>query len=194
MKFQFLTTPSDVPVSDALLQTHFSMLGVDGDTHVETYPYIDAAAGEIEAQAEIAILARTVRAEMETPVPLGCPLPLMGPVLDGTVASLTLILPDGSQEAISASLHWIASGPKPELRILDNGLAPAALMEPDSLLWVDYLAGFGANVDSVPRDLQMAIVDQALRLYERRGDEDHKTAALTPSAARTVARYRRLRA
>ena len=58
-------------------------------------------------------------------------------------------------------------------------------------LVITYPAGFGDTASSIPADLQLAIMDQAARLYDLRGAEDG-VQGLSLAASRIAARYRRV--
>ncbi len=129
-----------------------------------------AAAREIEAHAELALLHQritvTVQAEGEA-IPLPC----------GPAASDAEVLVDGL-----ALVNGMAGGRHPVLHLPDHMRGPVV---------VSYVAGFGDTAGSIPADLQLAIMDQAARSYDLRGAED-AVQGLSLAASRIAARYRRV--
>ncbi|SNR24151.1 hypothetical protein EYF88_01740 [Paracoccus sediminis] len=129
-----------------------------------------AAAREIEAHSELALLRQlitvTVEAEGEA-IPLPC-----GPALsDATVTVDGLPLVTG-----------LTGGRYPVLHLPDDMRGAAVVV---------YEAGFGDTADSIPADLQLAIMDQTLRTYDVRGDAE-AAQGLSLAASRIAARYRRV--
>lgn len=143
--------------------------------------YAQAAAREIEDYCGLALLAQEIVA-VSDPWP-GQVLRLpVGPANPSGVPVVELIEGDGSLSPITEG--WTFHGGRyPTITFTGT---------PGGRLRVTYEAGFGGDADALPRDLHHAIMDQALRLYDRRGDVD-APATLAPSAARIGARYRRVR-
>lgn len=158
---------------------------VDGD-HDDTALAMmaDAAAREIEAHSELALLAQTIA------VTLGawcCRIPLpIGPIwTEGlTDHPITVELID---EAGNVTPHpagwWIEGGRYPVLSLTASGQGEQ--------LRITYPAGYGDTAGSIPADLALAIMDQATRLYDLRGAEDG-VQGLSLAASRIAARYRRV--
>lgn len=142
--------------------------------------YASTAAREIEDYCGLALLAQEIVA-VSDPWP-GQVLRLpVGPANPSSVPAVELIEGDGSLTPITEG--WTFNGGRfPTITFTGT---------PGGRLRVTYEAGFGADAESLPRDLHHAIMDQALRLYDRRGDTD-APATLAPSAARIAARYRRV--
>ncbi|MET4102387.1 putative phiE125 gp8 family phage protein [Roseovarius sp. MBR-78] len=143
--------------------------------------YASAAADEIEQHAALALLAQEIVA-LSTSWP-GAVLSLpIGPVDAGEVPTVEQIELDGSATAITTG--WT----------LQHGRFPTITFETEPVgpIRVTYTAGYGADETALPRDLSLAILDQAIRLYDKRGDMDN-SPGLAPSTARICARYRRVR-
>ncbi|RXF73902.1 head-tail connector protein [Hansschlegelia zhihuaiae] len=132
-----------------------------------------AAAAEIEAHAEVALLRQQILWTIEaagTSVVL--PIAPLAPGAVVTVNGETV-----EPEAVTPGKH-------PVLRLPDGLTGQVTII---------YEAGFGDEPEDVPGDLQLAIADQAGRLYDLRGSQDGKQG-LSVAAARIAARYRRVAA
>lgn len=163
-----LTLASPVSLADA--KDHLRVMHDDDDLLIQRY--IDAAAREIEAYCEIALtrqtISLTVLAEGGDIIPL--PIGPLAPDAEVTVDGAPLV-------------NGITLGRWPVLMLPDWMTGPVA---------VTYTAGFGSTADSIPDDLQLAIMEQAAFAYDNRGDAEAKPG-LVPAAARICARYRRVR-
>lgn len=166
-----------IPVSTALIAEH---MRIDASATTAALPYVSAAAQEIEEYADLAILDQTIKAISEHFPHSVIRLPI-GPVADGAVVTVARLEGDGSTTEITEGFT------------LTPGRFPFLTFDtaPLGRLIVTYPAGFGSDDADVPPDLQLAIVDQALRLYDQRGDVDARPT-LSPAAARIAARYRRV--
>lgn len=169
------TTSNPVAAED--LADHLRVETVEA---ISAMRYANAAADEIEAHAALALLSQEIVALSDTwPGPV-LSLPI-GPVQDGATVTVELIEMDGSATTITTG--WT----------LQAGRYPLITFttEPAGKIRVTYTAGYGDDGTSLPRDLHMAVMDQALRLYDRRGDMDEHPG-MAPSASRICARYRRV--
>lgn len=145
---------------------------IDGDYENDALAMMaGAAAREIEAHCELALLTQlitlTVQAEGEA-IPLPC----------GPADSLGEVTVDGA-----ALINGLTGGRYPVLHLPDDMRGPVI---------VAYVAGFGDEADSIPDDLQLAIMDQAGAYYDTRATTDGPQG-LTLAASRIAARYRRVR-
>ena len=165
------------PVDFNLFADHLRIEATEAATALA---YADAAAREIEDYCGLALLTQEIVAVSDPWPGRVLQLPI-GPANNPEAVTVELIEGDGSFTEITEG--WV----------FNPGRYPAIAFTgtPGGRLRVTYEAGFGANADSLPRDLHHAIMDQALRLYDRRGDTD-APATLAPSAARIAARYRRV--
>ena len=164
------------PVDVTAFKDHLRLEAVEA---AAALAYAEAAAREIEDYSSLALLTQEIVA-VSDPWP-GCTLSLpVAPATD-TAPTVELIEADGTFTEVAEG--WTFT----------PGRYPAITFEttPGGRLRLTYQAGFGADADALPRDLHHAILDQALRLYDRRGDVD-APATLAPSAARIAARYRRV--
>lgn len=150
--------------------------------------YADAAALEIERYANIALLTQeivaTIRPDASPVSTLQAELyqvPLIGPVDVATIPTVVTVAANGTTTPMLTGWTWQA-GPYPSITF-DT--------VPTDTVRINYFAGYGPTHGSVPADLRHAVMDQALRLYDRRGDVD-APATLAPSAARISVRYRRV--
>ncbi|MDX5401407.1 MAG: head-tail connector protein [Rhodobacterales bacterium] len=140
-----------------------------------------AAMADIEEAAQIAVLAQTIRVTSFRPgyeTTLHLPI---GPALQPEAVTVTL---DG--EPFTG--FEMVTGNRPMIRFHASYPDPAP-----SRLQVEYVAGFGTDAQSVPRDLQLAITDQAALMYEARGEMDPKARSISATMARIAARYRGIR-
>jgi uncharacterized phiE125 gp8 family phage protein len=140
--------------------------------------YARAAADEIEHHTALALLTQEIVA---TGSAIGTVASLpVGPVQAGALVTVERIEEDGTTTPVTG--FYLVHGRYPSLRFD---------VAPEAELRVTYEAGFGADATALPRDLSVAILDQAIRLYDRRGDMDDNPR-LAPSTARICARYRRV--
>jgi len=142
---------------------------------------IREAAADIEAATGLALLSTSVTHTTADRPGQVIPLPV-GPVASGAVATVHLIELDGTLTPV-ASGFWLEGGRYPRLHFTTT---------PGGRLRITYTAGYGASAASVPRDLALAICEQAVRLYEQRGGVMDKGPALSAQTARVIARYRRI--
>lgn len=143
--------------------------------------YAFTAAAEIERYADIALLDQTITAVADPLTGKVLALPV-GPVALGASITVELLEQDGSATPITSG-WFLQAGPRPQL-FFDT--------VPGGAVRTTYTAGYGDTPDTIPEDLSHAIMDQALKLYDMRGDMD-APPTLAPSAARICARYRRVR-
>jgi uncharacterized phiE125 gp8 family phage protein len=135
--------------------------------------FADVAGQELEQYIPIALLDQEIDAQGQ-PDARGVAFLPIGPAPSQTPTVETL---DGT-----ALPHLFTPGRNP-LVTLD---APH-----EGEIRVTYQAGYGPDTTDIPADLQHATLDQALRLYDMRGDTD-APATPAPAFARIAARYRRV--
>jgi len=164
------------PVTADDLADHLRIESVEAASAMR---YAEAAAQEIEQHAALALFTQEIVAQSE-PYP-GTTLSLpIGPVDSAEVPTVELITDDATTTITEG---WtLQHGRFPSITFTDA---------PQGAIRITYTAGYGADDTALPRDLSLAILDQALRLYDRRGDMDN-SPGLAPSTARICARYRRV--
>ncbi len=165
------------PVSTADLADHLRVETTEAGSAMR---FAHAAADEVEQHAALALLAQEIVALSDKwPGPV-LPLPI-GPVDAGTIPTVEQVEQDGTATEITTG--WT----------LQHGRFPSITFETEPVgpIRVTYTAGFGADATALPRDLSLAVLDQAIRLYDKRGDMD-TSPGLAPSTARITARYRRV--
>lgn len=168
------TNPDPVSVSE--LEEHMRL---DGDLVSGAMAHAHAAAAEIEAYCDIALMDQTIIALSEpTPGPV-LPLPV-GPVEADAEVTVDMLEVDGSYTPVTGS-WFLQAGLFPKLHFATT---------PGGRLRVTYKAGF-TTPHGVPADLRMAICDLAARLYDFRASD--KTPTFPAAAARICARYRRVK-
>ena len=165
------------PVTTSALADH---LRIEAAETTSAMAYVAAAALELERYTDLALLSQTIVAEADATEAASLSLILpIGPLLD--TPTVVAINADGSTTTITTAITSI--GQHPVVTLSDDPGLPVR---------VTYAAGYGPDEDDIPRDLSLAILDQTLRLYDKRGDMD-ESPRLAPSAARICARYRRVR-
>lgn len=164
-------TASPDPVSVDNLADH---LRIEATEAASAMRLAKVAADELERYAAVALFSQTIVAEATATEAAGLVLPL--PITP--LASITSV-----QDADATALAYTETG----------GQFPAIVLEadPGSVVRVTYAAGHGTSTADLPHDLTHALLDHALRLFDRRGDVD-TMAGLAPSTARIAARYRRV--
>ena len=134
---------------------------------------------ELEAQASLALLTRTVELRLTGwPASGKIRLPI-GPVQDGATATVTA----NGEPVIGAEL---LPGRHGELRLE----AETAALLSEAEIVITYPAGYGATPGDVPADLRHAILDQVAALYDARGAADPRRMTAAPAFLRIAARHR----
>lgn len=143
----------------------------------------DAAAREIEAHSELALLRQIITVSCtRTAGPIRLPVvPLDLLALDDHPVTVQTRQADGSLLAWPQG-WWIDPARNPVLHL--------DAVDGDSLV-ITYPAGFGDTAGSIPADLQLAIMDQAAAYFDQRGPID-APQGLSLAASRIAARYRRV--
>lgn len=136
-----------------------------------------AAASELEAYAQLALLDQTVTVTLERgPARALFHLPI-APLIDALSVAVKV---DGA--ALDA--FAVITGRRPAIRFTDG--------RPCGLVVIEYQAGFGATAADLPPDIANAICDQAAATFDTRGAGDGKGNGMSPHMARVAARYRRV--
>ncbi len=139
------------------------------------------SAFEIEQFAQIALLFQTISVTLIDPQgERGLFLPI-GPVIGDTKPTVTI-------DGVAFEAFEFVSGVRPYIRWTQS-MAWGAI----GRINVEYQAGFGATADAVPADLAQAISDQAVLLYDARGQINARSLTSSPHLARVGARYRGVR-
>lgn len=171
------TPPALAAVELSDLQAHARVF--DADEADALADMALAATLELEAQANIALLTRSVTLRVTGwPACGALPLPI-GPVQDGAGATVTA----NGEPVIGAEL---LPGRIGELRLEAEIAATLAEAE----IVVSYPAGFGASPADVPADLRHAILDQVAALYDARGAADPRRMTAAPAFLRIAAKHR----
>jgi len=167
-----------LPVSSEQIAAHMRL---DGDLLAEAPDYIEAAAAEVEAYCDVALLDQTITTTTSQWPGRTIALPV-GPVAADAVATVALVELDGTTTPITTG-WWLEGGRYPRLHFIST--------EPAGRLRITYPAGYGDEPDTIPADLRHAVADLAARLYDVRGSDDCKS--MMPAAtARILARHRRV--
>ena len=165
------------PFDFVRLAMHLRIPIADG---AEAGPMAEAAAREIELYAGLALLDQTIVAESDPAPGAALRIPV-NPVQ--TITSVETVAEDGTVATFTEGWH-LREGRLAELRLS---------AEPAEAIRVTYTAGYGDTVTDVPEDLALAVLDQALRLYDLRGDLADTPPTPSPAFARIAARYRAVR-
>lgn len=161
------------------VKDHMRVAGNDEDTGIAAMA--GTAASEVEAYCDLALITQTITCTTDTWPGQDVALPV-GPVAADATITVELLESDGTATPV-ASGFWLESGRYPVLHF--NSI-------PGGRLRIEYPAGYGDAHTDIPADLSHAIMDHALKLYDRRGDVD-SPATMAPATARICARYRRVR-
>lgn len=174
-----LTTDAPFVLDD--VKAHARVMHDDEDVTLSLMGW--TAAREIEAHSELALLRQIITVSFtRTAGPIRLPVgPLDLLALDDHPVTVQTREADGSLLTWPQG-WWIDPARNPVLHL--------DAVDGDSLV-VSYPAGFGDTAGSIPADLQLAIMDQATRLYDLRGAEDG-VQGLSLAASRIAARYRRV--
>lgn len=205
-----------LPVPSAMIETHFGTLGSDSNDVAQIEEYIRAAALEIENTAGVCLLSDTIwitldkfpfddgvqddwwsgvrqmpAALLRKRRPIALPY---GPVPAAPVL-VARAIQDGEtiSGVVAATDFWVEAGSLPKLHLKSTSELTPSYFRTGGQVQIEYPAGYGVSDVDVPADLRLAVADQALRMYERRGDELAGSASLSPTARRIVARYSRPR-
>lgn len=143
----------------------------------------DAAAREIEAHSELALLRQIITVSCtRTAGPIRLPVgPLDLLALDDHPVTVQTRQADGSLLTWQQG-WWIDPARNPVLHL--------DAVDGDDLV-ISYPAGFGFTASSIPSDLRLAIMDQAAAYFDQRGPID-APQGLSLAASRIAARYRRV--
>lgn len=175
-------TPPAINAAPVELLTVKQHLRVDhSDDDFLITDMILAAMQDIEDNAQIAVLSQTVRVTIFSPgyeTTLHLPI---GPALQSDGVTVTL---DG--EPFTG--FELITGNRPMIRFHASYPDPSP-----SRLQIEYQAGFGSTPQHVPKDIQLAITDQAALMYDARGQMDPKSLTVSAAMNRIAARYRGLR-
>jgi len=174
------TSPPFAAVGLSEARSHCRVSFGDDDTSLAAMAV--AATLEFEAQAQVALLTRTVTVRLDGwPTSGAISLPV-GPVMDGAEAIVTV---DGAAFAAFELLP----GKRPELRLTDTATAALELAE----IVIAYPAGYGAEAAAIPADIKHAILDQVAALYDNRGAPSGREWAVSPALLRIAAKHRGVR-
>ncbi len=174
-----MITRTPIATGDPVTDTEFTEhMRLDADLVTGAYPYVRAAAREVEQYADIALLTQTITVttnahEREDGLTI-LRLPI-GPAHE-----------DVTVERVETDGTFT---PMPYSYIVYNGAVRFA-MHPEHPVRITYTAGYGETAESIPADLRMAVCDLAARLYDHRASD--KSPAMPAATARICARYRRV--
>ncbi len=208
-----------IPASTAEIASHFATLGLSATDAAGLSLYMLAATDAFEQAAGLAVIQRTVRLYLDEwpksanrmddysdsfyQVPIAyvngsrdlMPLELpVGPVIAGATYGVSAVADDGTVTPINAAALMIDTG---RFAIVRQKSTYTDLQSNyGSRFIVTYTAGFGLTAAQVPADIRLAILDQALKYYEQRGDTDQivgRGGALIGTTSQVAARYKRIR-
>lgn len=172
-----VATSANAPFEFDELKNYLRLDHSDDDVQIEGIGL--TAAAEIEQFSQLALLTQTIRVTIFDPTRNECGLSLpVGPVADDATITITI---DGEP----FTDFDFSGGNRPYIRWLAgwHDLMPVRVS-------IEYEAGFGDTASDVPRDLSLAIMDQAALHYDGRSPMDAKALASSPHMARIAARYR----
>ena len=177
-----LSTDAPFNLDDVKLHTRVSFDDDDAALAVMAW----AAAREIEAHCSLALMSQIITVSVpewsrRVTLPIG---PLDVEALDEHPITVQTRAAGGTLVTWPQG-WWVEPGRYPVLLLPDR-----QFMDGKELV-INYPAGFGSTAASIPEDLQLAIMDQAARLYDLRGAED-APQGLSLAASRIAARHRRV--
>lgn len=160
--------------TDALvihMRTGFGVPDTDPVVLAECQRLADVAAMEVEAYCEISLTTQTITAWTQAE--------------GGTVISL----PVGPLNLAGS----VTVNGSPFTGTIEGGRYPRLTLPDDTsgAIEISYQAGYGDTPNDIPADLQLAVMDQAGRMYDLRGAGEG-AQGLSLSAARICARYRKV--
>lgn len=219
MRIEQDAVSATLPVSSVEIASHFATLGLSATDAAGLSLYVLAATDAFEQAAGVAVIQRTVRLYLDEwpkstkrmddysdgfyQVPIAyangaralMPLELpIGPVIVGAAYGVSAVADDGTVTPISAPALMIDTGRFAVVR--QKSTYTELQANYGARFIVTYTAGFGATSSQVPADIRLAILDQALKFYEQRGDTDQvigRGGALIGTASQVAARYKRVR-
>lgn len=175
MHVERLTQPVALPFDEIDLRYH--LRATDGHFAFEVTTHGRAAAAELERYAELALLDQTIRVTRGGWTRTDClDLPI-APLVDPLSVVVTV-------DGVAFDQFAVIAGLRPALRLTGE--------RPCGHVVVTYLAGFGPSAPDIPRDLAVALMDQAAATFDLRGDNEGKGTGMSPHLARIAARYRRI--
>lgn len=158
-------------------------LRLDASLADEAVPYVETAANEVEAYANLALLDQTIIATTDTWPGQVIAMPV-GPAPADATVTVDQIELDGTVTPVDPASYWLESGQFPRLHFIAIPSGP---------LRVTYGAGFGDTADALPTELTTAVLDHGMKLYDMRAMEGRGVGpGLSHAAARIVARYRKV--
>lgn len=180
MRYTRTPLTNEKPFDLAKLLAYLRLDGLEEADTVANLGHV--AAAEIEAYCDIALLHQTITATTDQ-WPRETILLPCGPLAESVPVQVSVIELDGTLTPVTTG-WWVEGGLSPRIHFNSTPGAPLRLV---------YCAGFGEDAESVPQILAHALHDHALRLFDRRGDEDLKPG-LSAAASRILARFKRVKA
>lgn len=173
MIVQRTSVSTDLPfyIEDVALHCRVTNLELIG----EASRMASAAASELEAYAQLALLTQTITVTLENGPPRSWFELPVAPMLDPLSVAVTV-------DGVPYEGFAVVAGLRPAVRFTSG--------KPCGLVVITYGAGFGDTADDIPADLSSAICDQAAANFTTRGDGDGKSNGMSPHMARAAARYR----
>lgn len=184
MTVDILTQPETEPV---LLDELKSQLRIDGNEENPALAgFIVSARTMLENHAGLALVSRSLELTLDKFSEEGQPLPVR-PIT--SIEGIQVIAVDGSSVSWDSSNYYLTSGIRPLLN-LQSGRQWPVPGRAKSGIKIQVTAGFGDSWNSVPADLQQAVLMLATYLYTHRGDEAAGNAVVASGAASLLRPYR----
>jgi uncharacterized phiE125 gp8 family phage protein len=168
-----IATGSPFRLVDVAAHCRVTAAGIDE----ELSRLASAAANELEAYAQLALLMQTITVTLESGPPRSWFELPVAPLLDPLSVAVTV-------DGLAYEAFAVVAGLRPAVRFTSA--------KPCGLVVITYDAGFGTAASDVPPDLSNAISDQAAAYFFMRGEADGKSNGMSPHMARVAARYRRV--
>lgn len=176
MTINFIT---DTTIKPVLLDEAKDYLRISGDQEDAAIAgFIAAAADVVFRQCSIVLVNRDLTASIREGDAKQISLPFR-PV--SMVQTVVEIRPDGTRNSLNSADYRLQSGLFPRLHLLRTSQHP---------LEVTMTAGFGADWNAVPADIQQAVLMIVAHFYANRGDTSSGRALGDSGAAALLAPYR----
>lgn len=187
MTINILIQPETEPV---LLGELKAQLRIDGNEENPALAgFIVSARTILENYTGLALVSRGVEITLDEFPTEGHPLPVR-PI--SSIEGIQIITSAGSSVSWGADNYYLVPGISPSLHLHSGRQWPVPGQKKGAIR-IQATAGFGENWNTVPADLQQALLLLAAYLYTHRGDDTAGNAMTASGAASLLKPYREYR-